>query len=102
MKYFTYDLVAAANDWIEQSREAHRLAENSFSEAIAAYHQQLDGLKHVLSDKAWTFFRYGREDASLHDSRLVSAEIGDFLQVRDGLSWPKHRNEGSSTARLEL
>ncbi len=102
MKYFTYDLVAAANDWIEQSEEEHRKAEKQFWSVVEDYHYELEGLKSRVSRAAWNFFRHGFGHYGLHDARLLSLSVGDGLDyVPDGAS-PFLLNRQRTTARVEF
>jgi hypothetical protein len=102
MKYFTYSLIAASNDWIEQTVEEHRKAEKQFWATVEDYQGELDGLKSRISQKAWHFFRYGFGRYGLHDARLLSFNIGDGLDyVTDG-SLPFRINRQRISARLEF
>ena len=85
MRYLTYDLIAAANDWVEQSPAELQQAEARFTAAVKEYQRQLDHLKSRVSREAWQFFRYGFGSESLHDARLLSLQVGDGLRyIADG------------------
>ena len=102
MKYITYDLVAAANDWVEQTEEEHRQAEKRFWAAVEDYRRELDGLKSRVSRPAWEFFRHGYGRYGLHDARLLSFTVGDGLDyVPDG-SRPFLLNRQRTAARVEF
>jgi len=102
MKYFTSDLVAAANNWVEQTEEEHRRAEKRFWSAVEDYRRELDGLKARVSRAAWEFFRHGFGRYGLHDARLLSFTIGDGLDyVPDG-SRPFLINQRRTAARVEF
>lgn len=79
MRYFTSELVAAANDWVQQSAAEHRKAEAQLAQAIKKYQRQLEPLQSRISKDAWQFFRYGFGSKSLHDARLLSLQVGDGL-----------------------
>lgn len=72
MRYFTFELLAAANDWVEQSEAAQKEAEARFAKAEREYWQQLEGLESRISRAAWKFFRYGFYSESLHDGEMYS------------------------------
>jgi len=102
MKYFSYNLIAAANDWIEQSEEEYLQAEKRFWSFVEDYHHELDDLKSRVSQKAWHFFRHGFGRYGLHDARLISFNIGDGLDyVVDGSS-PFLVNRQKTFVRLEF
>jgi hypothetical protein len=92
MKYFSYNLVAAANDWIEQSEEEHLKAEKRFWCVVEDYHRELEDLESRVSQKAWHFFRHGFGRYGLHDATLLSFNIGDGLD---------YDLDGSSQFRLD-
>ena len=56
MKYFTYELIAAANDWIDQTNQELRVAEKRLNSAIQKYQRELESLKPRISGAAWNFF----------------------------------------------
>lgn len=49
MRYFTFELLAAANDWVEQSEAEQKEAEARFAKAEREYWQQLEGLESRIS-----------------------------------------------------
>ena len=102
MKYFTYSLIAAANDWIEQTEEEHRQAEEQFWSVVEDYHRELDSLESRISQKAWNFFRYGFARYGLHDARLLSFNAGDGLDYKPDGSSPFGINRQRLSARLEF
>lgn len=77
MKYFTYERIEAANDWIEQSESKHEKAKEDFRKAGKLYFEELESIKQRVSKPAWEFFRYGFAEYGLHDARLLSFNIGD-------------------------
>lgn len=102
MKYFTYSLIAANNDWIKQTEEEYQNAEKQFWATVEDYHRELDGLQSRVSKKAWHFFRYGFARYGLHDARLLSFNVGDGLDyVTDG-SVPFRINRQRISARLKF
>lgn len=102
MKYFTYDLIAAYNDWIEQTEEESRLAEKKFWATVEDYHRELEGLQSRISKAAWNFFRYGFARYGLHDARLLSLSVGDGLDyVPDGVS-PFLLNRQRTSAKIKF
>jgi hypothetical protein len=102
MKYFTYGLVAAANDWIDQSEEESRLAEQQFWATVEDYHRELEELKSRVSKAAWNFFRYGFARYGLHDANLLSLSVGDGLDyVADGVS-PFLLNRQRTSAKIKF
>jgi hypothetical protein len=75
MKYFNYELIAAANDWIEQNESERQQAEARFWEAVRSYNLQLDRLKGRVSNAAWNFFRNGFGSTGLHDASLIDLQL---------------------------
>jgi len=85
MRYFTFELIAAANDWVPQSAAEHRKAEALLASVMKKYQHQLEPLESRVSREAWRFFRYGFGSKSLHDARLLSLQVGDGLgYIADG------------------
>ncbi len=102
MKYFTYELVAAANDWIDQTDKQRKQAEKRFWRVADDYHRELEDVKKRLSKPAWNFFRNGFAETGLHDGRLLSFSVGDGLDyIPDGTS-PFRINHQRSLARIEI
>ena len=102
MKYFTYNLIVAANGWIEQTEEEFRNAEKQFWTTVEDYHHQLDNLNPRVSHAVWNFFRHGFGHYGLHDARLLSLSVGDGLDyVADGAS-PFLLNRQRASARIEF
>jgi hypothetical protein len=77
LKFFTPELIAAANNWVEQSEDEHRRAEAEFWATVERYYVQLESLKSRVSGPAWNFFRHGYAETGLHDATLLSISIGD-------------------------
>lgn len=102
MRYFTYDLIASANDWITQSEIALRKAEKQLQSVLEEYFRQLDTLEHRISRAAWQFFRYGFGSKSLHDGRLLSLRVGDGLSYRPDGSFPFFLNKERTSAIIEF
>src|SRR5260370_34148427 len=98
MKYFTNELVAAANDWIEQTEQRRLDAERQFLETVKQYHRSLQDLKLRISRQAWNFFENGYGRWGLHDGRLISLPIGDGLDYRPDGSSPFRINHQRTTA----
>jgi hypothetical protein len=102
MKYLTYNLIAAANDWVEQTEDERRLAENRLRSAVESYRHELGILKPRVSREAWEFFRHGSDRYGLHDARLLSFIVGDGLDyVPDG-SQPFLINRQRAAAHVEF
>ena len=102
MKYFTNNLVMAANNWIEQTEEEFRQAEKQFWSTVEDYYRELEGLKSRVSRPAWDFFRHGYARYGLHDAKLLSFSVGDGLDfVPDGTS-PFRLNRQRTLARIEF
>jgi hypothetical protein len=102
MRYFTYGLISAANDWIEQTAEDQRSAERRLLAVTRRYEKQLNTLEPRLSREAWRFFRFGRGRESLHDARLISACIGDGLEFAANGKVPFRLNRQRTTALLKF
>jgi hypothetical protein len=102
MKYFTYELIAATNDWIDQTREELRLAEKRLGSAIEKYQHELESLKSRISGEAWNFFRYGRDERGLHDARLLSLRVGDGLNYKPDGASPFRLNRQRTSAIVEF
>jgi len=102
MKYITYDLLAAANDWIEQTEEELHQAEKLFWSKVEDYRRELEGLKSRVSRTAWHFFRHGFGRYGLHDANLLSVTVGDGSDyVPDGIS-PFRLGHQRMSARIEF
>ena len=102
MHYFTYDLIAAANDWITQTEAEHRTAEIQLQSVFREYLRQLDTLEPRISRRAWQFFRYGFDSKSLHDGRLLSLRVGDGLSYTPDGSSPFLLNRQRTSAIIEF
>jgi hypothetical protein len=77
LKYFTPELIAKANNWVEQGEEEWRRAEAEFWAAVEQYNLELDRLRPRVSPEAWDFFRHGYAETGLHDATLLTLSIGD-------------------------
>jgi len=85
MRYFTFELIAAANDWVRKGTVARVEAEARLTSVTKKYQHQLERLESRVSREAWQFFRYGFGSESLHDARLLSLQVGDGLGfIADG------------------
>jgi hypothetical protein len=102
MKYFTYELIAAANDWVEQDKREVRRAEKRLDTAVRQYRHELESLKTRISQPAWKFFRYGFGNKGLHDARLLSFRIGDGLDYEPDGKAPFRLNAQRTSATLEF
>ncbi len=100
MKYFTYEIIAAANGWIEQTEQMRLDADLRFKEVINQYHSSLRELKPRISRQAWNFFENGYGRWGLHDGRLISLAIGDGLDYRPNGSAPFRLNHQQTAARV--
>lgn len=102
MRYFTYDLIAAANNWVKQTPAQQRQAAAEFAAAVEKYQRELDSMKSRISRDAWQFFRYGYDEEGIHDARLLSLKVGDGLNyVADG-SEPFRVNHQRVSVRIEF
>lgn len=77
MKYFTWEIVASANDWISQSTKDFKKGVRQFELATKNYDQSLRKLRGKIPGPAWEFFYNGKMDESLHDATLTSFDFGD-------------------------
>lgn len=102
MKYFTYDLLSAANDWIVQSDDERRRAEAEWTKAVKNYFRDLEKLKTRVSAPALDFFQHGANETGLHDGRLISASVGDGLDYPADGTLPFYPNRRAMAARLEF
>jgi hypothetical protein len=102
MKYFTYELISATNDWIEQSAQDRIDAEGRLDSNIKEYFRELEGLKPRLSRQAWQFFRHGFGQESLHDARLLSLRVGDGLNYTPDGTSPFYLNRQRAAAVVEF
>ncbi len=102
MKYLTYELLAAANDWIKQTEREERLAQKRFSAAVEKYRRELETLKPRISAPAWNFFMYGRDETGLHDARLLSLRVGDGLDYTPDGTTPFRLNRQRTAAVVEF
>ena len=82
MKYFSYDLIAKANEWTTEDPAVQSAASQELNLQTEAYYQELDELRGRVPESAWKFFRYGYAETGLHDGRLVSMNIGDNVPGR--------------------
>jgi hypothetical protein len=102
MKYFTYELIAAANGWDQQGDAARVAADERFWATVEAYFAELESLRPRLSRAAFEFFRHGYGPTGLHDANLLSLAAGDGLNyVADG-STPLYVNRKRAAARVEF
>lgn len=98
MKYFTMDLISAANGWNGQTIPELRLAEKRFASVVKKYYRELETLKPRISKPVWDLFRYGYAETGLHDARLLSLRVGDGLDYRvDGVSPFRLNRQRTST-----
>src|SRR5262245_51866248 len=102
MRYFTYELIAAANDWIEQTPTQQRKAMARFDSTVKKYFTQLDSLESRLSKSAWQFFRHGFGSESLHDARLLSIRAGDGLTYTTDGTRPFRLNRQRTSVIVEF
>src|ERR1044072_7653819 len=102
MLYFTYELISPANEWIDQTDDEVRAAERRMSAVIKKYQNQLDTLEPRLSRQAFQFFRFGYGSKSLHDARLLSANIGDGLDFTANGKTPFRLNRQQMTASVKF
>ena len=102
MKYFTYELIAAANDWVEQTKPALRMAEKRFASVVTKYQRELETLKPRLSGVAWNFFRHGFGQQGLHDARLLSLKVGDGLNYTPDGALPFLLNRQHTSTIVEF
>jgi hypothetical protein len=102
MKYFTYQLIAAANGWLEQPAPEVNMAERRFDAVVKKYQQELERLRPRISGSAWDFFRHGSGERGLHDARLLSLKVGDGLNYKpDGVA-PFLRNRQRTSTIVEF
>ena len=102
MRYFTFDLISRANDWIKQTESAHRKAEQAFASAAKKYIASWTRLSLVLvvmpsSSSAMASVREG-----LHDARLLSLRVGDGLNYTPDGSTPFRVNRQHASAIIEF
>jgi hypothetical protein len=79
LRYFSYDLIAAGNDWVHQTRADEARALKKLARLTERYREELDQLTSRIGRRAWQFFRYGYGPTGLHDGRLLSMTVGDGL-----------------------
>lgn len=102
MKYFTYELIAASNDWVEQTAQERSLAEKRINSVVKKYQRELERLKPRISRTAWEFFRHGHEEKGLHDGRLLSLKVGDGLDYSPSGASPFRLNWQRTSATVEF
>jgi hypothetical protein len=102
MKYFTYELIAAANDWIDQTGKELRRAEKRLDSVFEKYLREVDSLMPRISAPAWNFFRHGFGEQSLHDARLLSFTVGDGLNYSPDGASPFLLNRQHTSAIVEF
>ena len=95
LRYIDYDLLSAANDWIEQSEEDNVAAEKLFWTRADEYTKNVDMLRPRLSKPAWEFFRHGYGPTGFHDATLIAMKVGDGLHFGD-------RNRRRAAAQIEF
>jgi hypothetical protein len=86
VKFITYDLVASANGWGDETEAQQRAALLRFDQAVKAYERHLDRAKPKVPATAWRFFRHGNPENTLHDARLLRLIAGDSPKGRHGSS----------------
>jgi len=102
MKYFNYELISAANNWIKQDKQEFSQAEKRLEAALRKYQRELENLKTRVSQPAWRFFRDGFGRHSLHDGRLLSLRTGDGLDYHADGENPFRLNTQRTSADLEF
>lgn len=102
MRYFTYELIAAANGWIDQTEKDAEKAERRFWETVESYNRALDELKPRLSRRAYEFFRYGFAETALHDASLLMLRTGDAMEYRTDGKEPLRLNRKKASAQIEF
>jgi hypothetical protein len=102
LKYFSYDLIAAGNDWIRQTRADEARALKKLARLTERYLVELDQLKSRIGLRGWQFFRHGYGPTGLHDGRLLSMTVGDGLNYTAEGKEPFRRNRQALIARLEF
>jgi hypothetical protein len=100
MKYFTYKLITAANDWIEQTDKERVRAEKRICQVRDDYGRALYEIKPLLSKPAWNFFWHGVNETGLHDARLLSFSIGDGLDYEPDGNLPFRLNHQRTVVRI--
>jgi hypothetical protein len=101
MKYFPYELIAAANGWRRMTAEERQVAIRRFERAVVAYQRHLDRTRPAVSAAAWNFFRHGNPENTLHDSRLLSMSFGGTPTRQTGWSG-QGRRPFATQVRLEF
>jgi|WetSurMetagenome_2_1015567.scaffolds.fasta_scaffold677127_1 hypothetical protein len=101
MKFFPYELIASANDWLDESPKAVRRAISQLEKASTAYNHHLNQIRQRVSSRAWQFFRYGVMDKSLHDATLLRLVTGDTLSSTSRGHFDR-RNRSRITASFEF
>ncbi len=74
MKFFTYNLISAANGWGTESDAQQKAASKRFNRVCESYKNYLDKAKPKVSEAAWKFFRDGNPENTLHDGQLLSIQ----------------------------
>lgn len=100
MKYFTYELIAAANGWTDQTDDEEADARRRFEEAVVEYRRALTTVKPKIGKRAWEFFANDAGPRGLHDGRLVSLSVGDSLDYEPDGSKPLRINSLTTKARI--
>lgn len=102
MRYFTFELISAANDWVEQDRADFEKAENLYWKTAENYQESLDELKPRLSKKAWEFFHYGFSQTGLHDANLLRLKTGDAISFEIDGKEPLRLNRKKAVVQIEF
>lgn len=102
MRYFTYELIVAANGWIDEDENVRKQAYRRFESTTEEYYRQLDLFEHRVGHRAWEFFRFGFASKSLHDGRLLCLRIGDGLDYEPNGRAPFYLNRQRTSALLEF
>jgi hypothetical protein len=100
MKYFTYDVICAANGWNDQSPGQIQRAQVRLVALNQAYQSELDGLQSRIGQRAWRFFREGFGGTGLHDARLLSLCVGDGLAYMPNGEAPFRVNRQRASAHI--
>jgi hypothetical protein len=79
MKFFPYELIATANEWLDKPPKVVIRAVKRLDNASMRYNHHLDHIRQRVPSRAWHFFRHEIMDKSLHDASLLQLRVEDVL-----------------------
>jgi hypothetical protein len=103
MRYFPNNKAAIKNDNARKyDAEADKKFLAAFKRGIRAYHNHLDKIAGRLGPGAYRFFRFGFEEAGLHDGFLLDFSMGDAIDSVEKALSKLRFGSGKSIIRMRV